>query len=474
MLVSGIISGAQVISGGGSGATITGLELDFYLDPSDWVGLQEIAIYDENGTNVMPALTGVSGETTSLSALSAGQFGTNSTYDTNESALNEGWPAADFDFSPGSGDIHWSNSGSSNGIKVFVKFTSAIEISLIRVVLKNLHSYELPALTVKDQDDNVLTPLLAPQDKYDDIWAEHDRYLVGSPNAQAKGLEWVFPAYVEERSISDVIGISPLVYLSGDGYGGSGTVSNNGSGGTSYDFDLNGIAHVSSGDAHFLFDGSNIMKLANSLSGATLLDGLRRTDITDNDMSIIGMFRIPAWTTGNVICGTCRGAPQSSEPTIGTSIEMITGASSSKALGYGVSNDGVHIVHETFLSMPEGEDFIFGAAERMGTGATGNNEYHGYISNTANGTPPTALYTASRSSTNTVAAHSTGADALSSDEADSFYIGGIRNNLSVNKAVIPNNSRMYEFMIFDEWLTRVQMMDLQKWLERKYRRIIRT
>ena len=54
MLVSGIISGAQVISGGGSGATITGLELDFYLDPSDWVGLQEIAIYDENGTNVMP------------------------------------------------------------------------------------------------------------------------------------------------------------------------------------------------------------------------------------------------------------------------------------------------------------------------------------------------------------------------------------------------------------------------------------
>lgn len=474
MLVPGIISGAQVASGGGSGASVTALELDFYLNPSDWVGLLEIAVYDQSGTNVMPALTGVSGEVTSLSTLSAGQFGTNSTYDTNESSLNEGWPTADFDFSPGSADIHWSSSDSSNGMKVFIKLTAAIEVSLIRVMFKSLHSYALPVLTVKDQDDNVLTPLLTPQDKYDDIWAEHDRYLVGSPSSQAKGLEWVYPEYVETRSISDVVGTAPLIYLSGDSYAGSGTVDNNGTGGTAYDFDLNGISHVSSGDSHFLFDGTNIMKLANSLSAATFLDGLRRTDIADNDISVVGMFRIPTWGAGKILCGTSRGTPQSSEPTIGTSIEMTTGASSAQALGYGMSDDGVHIFHEQSLSMPEDEDFIFGTAERVGTGASSNNEYRGYISNIANGVPPAALHTASRTATNTVSAHSTGVDALSSDEADSFYIGGIQNNLLVNKAVIPNNSRMYEFIVFDEWLTRVQMFDLHKWLERKYRRIIRT
>lgn len=477
--------GPYLFGGGGAQPeyTITGLELDFanVVPSADWVGLIEVAIYDQNGTNVMPGLTANSDNVTSLDDLSAGEFGTNSTFDDNESNVNEGWPSSDTGLDGGqTSTVHWAASKATGGIKLFVKLSSAIAVTKVEAILRNIKTYTRPELTITDQDSNSVTIALEPQSDYDHIWADTELFNSADTNV---GLGWYTDDYEESETINDVIGVTPVMHLDIQGYSGSGDIDNTGSGGSAYDIDPNDWTYVAASGgtpAYFNADGSTAMELANGLAGAELLDCLRCTDTDTRDVTFMALMRLPSLPSSGTIgiCGTTKGsggAPVQA-PDVGAAVVV----DSSGLLKYDTTEDAAHTFHNTSNgeAAPTNDDFAFGSAHSIGidVGANSNHTYRGYVSNTSvNGN--TRLWDTRKDDGINDMDDSTGGAGTKTTDDDvdaNFYIGGLARDVTFFYDALPQNSRIYEFLIFDQYLTPTQMFKVHKYWERKHKMAVRS
>lgn len=467
MLMSGIIASNKLSA---SAATITGLELDFAS--STWVGLTEVAIYDENGTNLMPGLTAVSTNVTSLGDLSDDEFGTNSEYDDNENLLNEGWPAAIGSFLPGTTTPHWSTNGTGSGIKLFVKFSAAKKISKISIIFANPQSYDLPTFTVTDQDSNTLSPFLVPNNVGDSIWGEDA--LFGTTSVKKYGYSWYYPDYTEIETIEDFVGVAPLIYIDPN----NGDLTNQGSGGSAYDMSLGSLSITANDDADYVqADGTNFLELSGALSSATFLDNLKRTD-ADRDYSFAMIANIASVTgsgQANMPQFFGTGTDQGLYPQEVHWLAQMWDATQKRVAHVQSDDAQLHAMHkdDANTKVPIGSDFYFSYAGQLldPDTVTSNNPYRGTITDdvaAGDGYKQNQKVSEQRLNHDPL-----GSDALCSDSTNpGFWIMGAEDRLGNSQSVWENGSKFYAFLAFDAYLTIEQQLKLHQWLQRKQRRNI--
>ena len=148
-------------SGGGGGSTINGLYIEIPVE-SSWMGFKDLAItVGASTTDIMTTLTRSSTSViTGFGDLSAGEYGTDSDYNTaddewNDAAWNDGDNTANWT----SGNIHWTD-GSTTGIKMWIKFSSAVELRDVRALIwaPGSYSYDPANWVFEDELGNTLSP----------------------------------------------------------------------------------------------------------------------------------------------------------------------------------------------------------------------------------------------------------------------------------------------------------------------------
>lgn len=147
--------------GGGGGSAINGLHIEIPREVS-WQGFKDFAI--TVGVSTSDIMTGLTRSTTNpitgFGDLSAGEYGTDSTYNTADDEWNDAaWDDGSNTANSASGNIHWTNSGSV-GMNIWFKFASAVELRDVRALIwaPSSYTYDPANWIFKDDAGNTLSP----------------------------------------------------------------------------------------------------------------------------------------------------------------------------------------------------------------------------------------------------------------------------------------------------------------------------
>lgn len=129
-------------------------------DATGWVGVHEVLVRDDADAELFTSLTAVAGNpSNTLATISAGEFTTNSDYNSN-AVIKDGSPDIASSSSP-EGTVHWADAGNDpNGnLSIFMKFASVETVCDIYISMKVGNNPEAMQIIV---DGETLTPTLAP------------------------------------------------------------------------------------------------------------------------------------------------------------------------------------------------------------------------------------------------------------------------------------------------------------------------
>jgi hypothetical protein len=152
---------------------LTGININLDYAGTDWGGIYQggVDVVDTGAVNIMDALSRVVYAIgNDFDDLTAGEYTSGSDY--NQTILN-GAPV---------NSVHWSKTAGAN-LPVWVKPSAAIDLDYIDLWI--VFKPTFPTVTFFDQDNNALTPVVAPTGFGDAISS-------GSPNTQTRQMRWEF------------------------------------------------------------------------------------------------------------------------------------------------------------------------------------------------------------------------------------------------------------------------------------------
>lgn len=129
-------------------------------DATSWVGVYEVRVVDDTSTEQFASLTNVAGNpSNTLATISAGEFTTNSDYNSNQ-YLNDNAPNINVSSSP-VGTVHWADQGNDpNGnLTVFAKWASSFNLCNVYIVMGINNNPENATFVANGE---TLTPTLIP------------------------------------------------------------------------------------------------------------------------------------------------------------------------------------------------------------------------------------------------------------------------------------------------------------------------
>jgi hypothetical protein len=158
--------------------TIAGLKITM-TGHTQWIGINDLAIeIDGSGNDIVDNLTRVNGPL-DFTGLSAGQYGTNSSYDDNDALWrNAAWNNVD---DPTVSGAHWSSTPSATFILYF-KFAVPVAVDKVKIFFNNPVMRGIPTTAFEDLDGNAITAQTIPADAADTIYN----------GSFAAAYEWVF------------------------------------------------------------------------------------------------------------------------------------------------------------------------------------------------------------------------------------------------------------------------------------------